>query len=241
MDLNVREQDARAAIYAQHIAKYELDLAKAALIRTQTDEEPDYSDFEIYSPITGRVLRVLQESATVVSPGTPLIEVGDPTDLEVVVDVLSSDAVKITEGTDVRLERWGGEETLNGTVRLVEPAAFTKLSALGVEEQRVNVIIDLVEPVEERKTLGDGYRVEARIVVWREADVAKVPSAALFREQGEWAVFVVDESRLARLTHVQLGKQNDEYAQVVGGLNAGDTVVMHPSDKLDDGVKIVPR
>ena len=145
--------------------------------------------FTIYSPINGRVLRVLQESAAVVNAGTPLLELGDPLDLEVEVDVLSRDAVKIHPGARVLLEHWGGDKVLQGRVRLVEPSGFTKISTLGVEEQRVNVIVDFVDPPEARTTLGDGFRVEARIVIDEANDVLKVPTSALFRVGKQSAVF----------------------------------------------------
>jgi HlyD family secretion protein len=240
MEVRVCEEDYRSAVYSQHIAKYELELARAALDWTQNSEDANFSDFEIFSPIHGRVLRVLQESATVVNPGTPLIEVGDPSDLEVVVDVLSSDAVKISGGTSVFLERWGGDEPLRGEVRLIEPSAFTKISALGVEEQRVNVIIDLVDPVEKRESLGDGFRVEARIVIWEQGDVVKISSGALFRDGDQWATFVLQDSR-ARLRHLIIGRHNDLEAQVVDGLSPGEQVILHPSDKIQDAARIAVR
>ena len=241
MKHRVCEEDYRSAVYAQHIAKYELELAKAALTRTQSNDERDFSDFEIFSPIHGRVLRVLQESTTVVNPGTPLIEVGDPSDLEVVVDVLSSDAVKIKSGAAALLERWGGEKPLHGEVRLVEPSAFTKISALGVEEQRVNVIIDLVDPAEAREALGDGFRVEARIVVWEQPEVVKIPSGALFRDGDSWATFVLEGDDRARLRRVDIGQHNDTEAHIVAGLAPGEKVILHPSDKIEDGTRIVIR
>src|SRR5262249_3563553 len=144
--------------------------------------------FEIRAPVPGRVLRVFQESATVVTAGLRLLELGDPADLEIEIDVLSSDAVKIAPGAKVILEHWGGDEPLRGRVRLIEPAAFLKVSALGVEEQRVWVVADFVAPPQRRKTLGDASRVEARVVIWEGDNVLKVPAGALFRHAGEWAV-----------------------------------------------------
>ena len=235
-----RQEEYRAAIFAERIAKYELELAEAALVRTSADEPQE--DFDITSPIGGRVLRVFQESATVVMPGTQLLEIGDPTDLEVEIDVLSNDAVKIQPGARVILDRWGGALPLKGTVKLVEPSAFTKISALGVEEQRVNVIVDILDPPDERPTLGDGFRVEAGVVIWENDDVLRVPASALFRDGGDWAVFVVaEDTETAEFRKVELGQQNSMYAQVQSGLAAGTQVIIHPSDKLSHGSLIMPR
>jgi HlyD family secretion protein len=214
-------EEVRAAEYQKEITQYELELERAALLHV-TREKPIDNDendleFDIHSPISGRVLRVMQESSGVLTAGAPLLELGDPTDLEVVVDVLSSDAVRVRPGQRVLLEHWGGEEPLHAVVRLVEPSGFTKVSALGVEEQRVNVVIDFVGSLSERMTLGDGFRVEARIVVWEEDETLKVPSGALFRSDGQWAVFVVAEGRAA-LRPVTIGMNNGLEAQVLDGL-----------------------
>ena len=246
----------RTARYNEEIARFELNQARAALIRsrppqknasgsTENSTEADPSDdndwnFTIRSPINGRVLRLFQESSAVVQAGAPLLELGNPSDLEVVVDVLSSDAVKIRPGALVLLEHWGGEKTLHGRVRLVEPSAFTKISTLGVEEQRVNVIVDLVDPPQQRAALGDGFRVEARIVVAQAADVLKVPTSALFRVGQQWAVFRVLD-RVARQSIVKLGLQNGLEAEVREGLAAGDQVVVHPSDAVGDGTAVRKR
>jgi HlyD family secretion protein len=237
-----RTQEYRSAKFTEEIARFELQMAKAALLRTKPDGEASVDDwfFEIRSPITGRVLRVFEESETVVAAGARLLELGDPADLEVEIDVLSSDAVKIEPGDRVYLEQWGGEAPLNGTVRIVEPSGFTKISALGVEEQRVNVIVDFTDPPEERESLHDGFRVEARIVIWEQPNVLKVPTSALFREKGDWAVFVVDDGHV-RLQTIQVGRRNDLEAAVLEGLQAGDRVVVHPSDRVADGVAIEPR
>ncbi|HEY8506371.1 MAG TPA: HlyD family efflux transporter periplasmic adaptor subunit [Gemmataceae bacterium] len=238
----IAAQEFRSAEHAVQIAEYELEQARAALIRTRpgsTGEEGQWR-YEVLAPIDGEVLRVLQESATVVAPGTPLLEVGDPRDLEVVVDMLTTDAVKIDPGDKVILEHWGGEEPLHGRVRLVEPSAFTKVSALGVEEQRVNVIIDLVEPPAARPNLADAFRVEARVIIWEEDDVLKIPSGAKFRRGEEWAVFRVVDG-VARLTPVKIGRDNGLEAQVLDGLEEGDVVVVHPSDRIEDGVSVEPR
>lgn len=225
-----------AAQHERDIARFELEMARAALIRSRPQEHPDQEDSQlrVHAPIDGRVLEVFEESMTIVQPGTRLVELGDPHDLEVVIDVLSTDAVRIRPGAPVLFEYWGGEEVLHGNVRLVEPQAFTKISALGVEEQRVNVIIDFVDPVEMRETLGDGYRVEARIIVWEEDDVLLVPTIALFRVDGEWAVFVVEDGR-AHLRRVEIGRQSGLQAQVISGLEEGEIIVTHPGDRVEDG------
>ena len=242
-----RSESFRAATFAADIAKYELEQARAALMPARArSEAPDSTDsssawrFEIESPIDGRVLRVFQESSAVITPGTPLLEVGDPTDLELEIDVLSSDAVQIHPGDEVVIEHWGGDHPLRGSVRLVEPSAFTKISALGVEEQRVNVIVDLIDPVENRRTLGDGFRVEVRIVVWEGQDILRVPASALFRDGDDWAVFIIRDSQATRQT-LQLGHRNALQAEVLGGLAVGDQVIVHPSDVIADGVKVSPR
>jgi HlyD family secretion protein len=197
-------------------------------------------NFTIYSPITGRVLRVLQESSAVVNAGTPLVELGDPADLEAVIEVLSRDAVKIHPGAQVFLEHWGGVKPLNGRVRIIEPSGFTKISTLGVEEQRVNVIVDLTDPLEERATLGDWFRVEARIVIDEAKDVIKVPTSALFRIGERSAVFRVADHK-AHQQFVTLGRQNGLEAEVVDGLAEGDQVVLHPSDQIEDGKSVRQR
>ena len=173
--------------------------------------------------------------------GTPLVEVGDPERLEIVTDLLSADAVRVSPGADVLVEDWGGERPLKGRVRLVEPFGFTKISALGVEEQRVNVVIDFVEPREAWRRLGHGYRATVRIVISAAPNVLKVPISALFRTGREWSVFVVDSSGRARLRRVEAGRMNDAEAEVMRGLAAGDQVIVHPSDKVADGVRVRER
>jgi HlyD family secretion protein len=235
-----RAEEYRGAAFSEEIAQFELDLARAALIRTRPSEAnaPAAWEVEIRSPIDGQVLRVFQESAAMVTAGTQLLEVGDPADLELEIDVLSQDAVRIRQGAKVIVDDWGGDAPLPGTVRVVEPSGFTKISALGVEEQRVNVIADLNEPRPRRAALGDGYRVEARIVVWEGRDVLKVPASALFRRQGKWAVFRAD-GRRAVLQDVEIGRQGNLEAEVLRGLQEGDRVIIYPSDKIHDGVAVI--
>ncbi len=198
--------------------------------------EGDHNDrnFSIHSPIDGRVLRVFQKSSAVVIPGTSLL------DLEVEIDVLSRDAVKIRPEALVLLKHWGGEKTLQGRVRLVEPAAFTKISTLGVEEQRVNVIVSLVDPPQDRESLGDGFRVEARIIVAKANDVLRVPTSALFRIGEDWAVFHV-VGGVAREQIIRLGLQNGLVAEVLEGLSLGDEVIVHPGDNIEDGTAVEAR
>ncbi len=238
---HTRAQEYRAANFAKEIATYELELAQAALLRTQPDSDGSKEEwrFEIHTPISGRVLRVIQKSATVVTAGTQLMEVGNPDDLEVEIDVLSKDAVRIKPGARVILVEWGGDAPLDGTVRLVEPSGFTKVSALGVEEQRVNAIIDFTGPADARQGIGDEFRVEARIIVWEGSDVLKVPRSALFRYQDGWAAFRAVDN-VARLAPVQVGHSNQLEAEILGGVEAGDRVVVHPGE-LKEGVRIVER
>jgi HlyD family secretion protein len=197
-------------------------------------------NFPIYSPINGRVLRVFQESSAVVMPGTALVELGDPTDLEVEIDVLSRDAAKIEPGDTVILEHWGGAVPLKGRVRVIEPSGFTKISTLGVEEQRVWIIVDLVDPPEQRKSLGDGFRVEARIVIDEAQNVLRIPTSALFREKDQPAVFLVKDG-VAHKHPVTIGRQNGLEAEITQGLTQDDEVVLHPSDQIDEGVKVKQR
>jgi|CXWL01.1.fsa_nt_gi HlyD family secretion protein len=194
---------------------------------------------EVRAPVAGRVLHVFQESERPVTAGTPLLDVGDPADLEVVIELLSRDGAALTPGARVELEQWGGPQPLEARVRLVEPAAFTKISALGVEEQRVNVVADIIAPVAERPTLGDNFRVEARVVVWESESVLKVPVSALFRHGKESAAYVVRGGR-AVLVPVEAGRSSGSEVQVLKGLNKGDEVILYPGDRVTDGQRVSP-
>ena len=237
-----RQLDVKAAAFAELIASYELEQAEAALLQVSpgTVSPSDMPRMSVPSPISGVVLNVKRESAGVVQAGAELVELGDPRDLEVMVQVLSRDAVAIRPGAITMFEQWGGEKPLTGRVRRIEPAGYTKISALGVEEQRVNVLIDFISPFEERANLGDWYRVEARIITWQSDGVLKVPLGALFRQNGEWAAYV-DESGTAKLRKLTIGHMNAMDAEVMQGLKAGEHVIMHPGDKVKDGAKIVVR
>jgi HlyD family secretion protein len=239
LDERASAADLASAEFAARVADHEQEMARATLGRFDRARSDVEEQFEIPSPVAGRVLRVIQESEGVVQLGTPLVEVGDPSALEVVVDVLTSDAVNIPRGAPVSIEQWGGAP-LKGHVRLIEPSAFTRLSALGVEEQRVNAIVDLDEPYARWSALGDGYRVEARIVTWRGDAVLKVPSSALFRHDGKWAVFLIRDG-IANVRTVQVGRRSGMEAQVEKGLERGDRIVVHPSDRVADGVPVEAR
>lgn len=232
-------QDARAAEFALKVAEFELQQARAVLSRGLPDAKRSAEPLVITSPVSGRILRVFQESARVVPAGFALMEVGDPTDLEVRIEVLSRDGVAIRPGARVMLEQWGGAEPLRARVRLVEPSAFTKISALGVEEQRVYVMADFVDPVERRPTLGDSYRVEARVVIWENPDALRAPAGALFQRGAEWQTFVVEGGR-ARLRAVTPGRSNGVDTEILGGLAAADRVIVYPGDKVTEGTRVQP-
>ena len=229
-----------------NVRQSNLELARARLM-TATDVEQGRANGEdsrfiipVRAPVDGRVMRLMQESEAVVAAGTPILEVGNPSELEIVVDLLSSDAVKVTPGDRVIIEEWGGAEDLSGEVRRVEPFGFTKISALGIEEQRVNTVIDFTTPREAWTALGHGYRVELRVVIEEREDTLRLPIPALFRSGEDWSVFVNDDGR-ARLRTVELGLRNTLYAEVQNGLAAGDEVILHPSDRVVDGVRVRAR
>lgn len=229
------EDALKAAEFAERRAESEHQLARARLSAPATAGRA----VDVLAPIDGTVLKRLRESEGVVPVGEPLVEIGEPGRMEIVADLLSTDAVRVSSGAEVLVEQWGGAHTLHGRVRRVEPSGFMKVSALGVEEQRVNVIIDFADPAAAAR-LGDGYRVEVRIVLWQEDDVLKVPVGSLFRQGEGWAVFAVEMGR-ARLREVQLGQRNEIEGQILGGLDPGETVVLHPPDTLMDGMTVTVR
>lgn len=281
-DARAAEEAVRAARAAVAAERQSLAAARARLVQASSARLGDDGEAEpeggepvvVRAPVDGVVLQRLRESETVVPAGDPLLELADPADLEIVSDLLSTDAVRVDPGDPVHIERWGGDVPLRGRVRRVEPYGFTKISALGVEEQRVNVVIDFVDPRAAWEELGDGYRVEIRVVVWSEEGVVKVPTSALFRRpsgmqggdgadaggtgggrdvasdgsggersgpRGEpWAVFRVRDG-VAELAPVVVGRKNGLEAQVLSGLEPGDTVIAHPSDSIEDGIEVKPR
>ena len=232
-------QNSRAAGFAMDVAEFELQQAQAVLLRGRAGGVNDGEPLVITSPVSGRILRVFQESERVVPAGFALVEVGDPADLEARIEVLSRDAVNIKPGARTELVKWGGDEALRGRVRVVEPSAFTKISALGVEEQRVNVIVDFIDTLNQRPTLGDAYRVEARIVAWESTDVLKAPAGALFQQGDHWEAYRVSHGT-AQLITVDINHSNGLETEIMGGLEAGDEVIVYPGDQIADGVSVSP-
>lgn len=225
------------------IAKeFELKKAQAELQQPNavTTYQPTAEDcVNVTSPVDGRILIVDQESETVVNPGQTIMQIGDPSRMEIVLEMLSEDAVKVRTGAEALIEEWGGG-TVKGKVRYVEPYAFTKTSALGIEEQRVNVIVDFDEPYENWQQMAHAFKVVTRVVWWESAEVVKVPMGALFRQRNRWAVYVADQG-FARLRHVDIGHTTTFEAEVVAGLKEGDSVILHPSDRVRDGGRITAR
>lgn len=221
-------------------SEYQVARARLMTPGTARARVADCDCVSVFSPVSGRVLKILNESEGVVGSGTPLVEVGNPELLEVIVDLLSADAVRVEPGQRVVIEAWGGDQPLDGVVQRVEPFGFTKVSALGIEEQRVNVVIDITSPRERWDRLGHGYRVEPRIVLWESPDVLRVPLSALFRQGDKWAVFVARDRR-AELRVVAIGQDDGLQAEVRAGLEAGERVVLHPADRVSPGVRLAER
>lgn len=231
----------RSARFDEEVMAHELSAARTRLevSAARTSGNGAVERVEVQSPVNGAILGIVRKSEGVIQAGEPILEVGDPGALEVVVDVLSFDAVKLTPGVRVRLTGWGGT-TLEATVRRVEPVGFEDISALGVEEQRVQVVADIVSPIEEWEMLGDGYRVDATFVLWQSEKVLRIPASALFDHEGTDHVFRAVEGR-ARLTPVVGGRTNGLYTVIENGLSEGDQVVRHPDRQLEDGVRIRVR
>lgn len=235
----MRHEERASAVFSTKVAFEEVRVARVALGK---DHEHTASDHHIgvLSPIFGRVLRVQQKSAGLVQAGALLVEVGDPRALEVVVDLLTTDAVHVHPGTQTVIEGWGGDAPLHGRVRRLEPSAFTRPSALGVDEQRVNVIIALTDPPEKWSALSDGYRVEAHFVLWESPSVLKVPQGSVFRYRDHWAVYRVEGGK-AQLVPVSIGHRGETEVEITGGLEAGAAVAVQPGDRVKDGVRVEPR
>lgn len=230
----------RSAMFRAETARHELEAARAALEYVGVQDPAFGGRVELRAPVAGEVLRRYFESSRVVQPGEPILEIGDPAALEVEVDVLSSDAVRIAPGMRVLFERWGLPEALEGRVRRVEPGAFTKVSALGVEEQRVWVVADIVSPRQEWARLGDAYRVNARFILFEAQNVLRVPTSALFRHGEGWAAFVVEEGR-ARLREVATAERGGRFTRVLKGVEEGEAVIVHPPRQVEDGIRVRTR
>lgn len=229
-------------------AQARIDMAQSTLARTRTllqgpdtlTDESRTCCLDIMAPADGRVLAVTSESARPVSTGAPLLRIGDPADLEIVADLLSSDAVRIGPGATATIDRWGGEVPLAAELTRIAPSAQTKVSALGIEEQRVDAIFDITSPPQERIALGDGFAVFLRIVEWETDDALQVPLSAIFKRGENWTVFLAIDNVVTERA-VTLGRRNSEFAQVLDGLAPGDMVVVHPNDALTSGQSIIPR
>jgi len=245
-----RREELASARFGARVAAHQVEMAMAALGQQEpvkrgrgrrgrhpAPAQRRSEEMQLTAPIDGAVLRVVQESEGVIQPGTPLVEVGDASALEIVADVLTADAVRIRPGAHVSIERWGGPTALRARVRTVEPSAFTRMSALGIEEQRVNVVIDLDDPQELWRALGDGYRVEVRIIVSQEDHVLIVPESAVFRRGSGWAAYKVVGGK-ARLVRVRIGQRSGLDVEILAGLREGDRVIVHPSDRVENGVAI---
>ncbi len=237
------EGELDTAISNRKVMQSRLDVAKANLL--QPEESKNLQDGEvchicIHSPVDGTVLRILHKSESIVPVGTPLVEIGNPADLEVNIEMLSTNAVRIKVGDQALIKRWGGRDDINARVRVIEPSGFTKISALGVEEQRVNVILNFTDPMDKWKTLGDAFRVEAAIIIDRAENAITVPLSALFRQNESWSVFKIVAGDVA-LQKVDVGRRNDRYAEITSGLEVSDQVITHPSNGIEEGVSVEAR
>lgn len=241
MNVRLREKELESAHHEEDAARHELDQSRIALQRfTQMTQDGQQRAYAVKAPVSGKVLKVSQQSEGVMAAGTALMELGDPTELEVVVDILTEDAAQIKPGTAVQLSNWGGPVVLAGQVRLIEPAAFTKVSALGVEEQRVNAVIDITSPAAQWQTLGDGFKVDVRVLVEVEENAVKVPVSALFPVGARSALFVLDQGH-ARLREIEVAARNGIEAWVKSGLTPGTQVIVYPDNKLKDGDRVKAR
>ncbi|MBP6013430.1 MAG: HlyD family efflux transporter periplasmic adaptor subunit [Alphaproteobacteria bacterium] len=240
--LQTADADVATAQAALRQREFDVKTAEAALMApTAFARQPAAKRYyDVRSAVSGKVLRLIHENEAVVQPGQPLVEIGNPANLEVVVDLLSTDAVKANVGDAVQIKRWGGDGYLNGRVRRIEPSGALKISSLGIEEQRVKVLVDITDPPERWSRLGHGYQVDAAIVLWRASEAVQVPIGALFRDGAKWAVFRLRDGR-ATLQDVEIGHINDTAAEVLRGLDAGDIIVTHPSDRVQAGVLVVAR
>ncbi len=245
LSLKTLKAELETAESNQKVMVSRLEAAKVRLMQPEADElntdrDEDQCQICIHSPVDGRVLRILHKSESIVPVGTPLVEIGNPADLEVNIEMLSTNAVQVKVGDQALIKRWGGSEDINARVRVIEPSGFTKISALGVEEQRVNVILSFTDPIEKWKSLGDAFRVEAAIIIDRADNVVKIPLSALFRQNEVWSVFKVVDGTVV-LQKVNVGRRNDRFAEIKQGVNVGEQVIIHPGNKVEEGVSITSR
>lgn len=240
LQLDLRKKELEAAEFSATAGQHEIEQAKATLvqIQSQPQQQPKEHYVKIFAPISGQVLKVDQESAGPIQSGAAILEMANVNDLEFVADILSTDAVLVQPGDPVTVTHWGGEAPLNGIVRLVEPGGFMKISALGVEEQRVNVVINITSPRKTWQTLGAEFRVVVNIEVFKQENTLQVPVSALFRHHGAWSVFRL-KNRRAYLTTIKIGRRNDQFAEVKSGLAEGDEVILYPGDRITDGVRVM--
>ena len=247
-DLEQSDSEAKKAEATRLSAEAAVTAAQADLERAQSvlrysaaeHTQSNEKAVVVRAPVSGRVLKLHRESEGVVNSGDPLVDIGNPHLLEVKAEVLSADAVKIRKNTPVVFERWGGDKPLSGRVRVVEPAGFTKISSLGVEEQRVLVIVDFTSPVEVWEGLGDAYRLDTSFIIWEGKDVLQAPASALFRKGEDWALFAIENKR-ARLRTVEVGHRNGLSAEILSGLKEGEMIVAHPDDQIKDGARVKVR
>lgn len=240
MTAAIRDRELQAAESSIQVANYNLEQARASLLQAKGETGSDDKTIEIKSPATGQVLTVNEPSARSITAGTPIMEVGDTRDLEAEIELLSTDAAMISPGAEAIVERWGGPYPLHAKVREIEPAAFTKTSALGVEEQRVKVIVEFTDPLERRAALGDRYRVEARIITWKSDNTLQAPTGALFRRGHDWMCYVLKGGK-AVLRQVEIDHNNGVSAEVKSGLEPGEQVIVHPPDVVTEGASVQAR
>jgi HlyD family secretion protein len=235
----------RSADFTVEVAKYDREAARTTLQYSASNQHESLDSTGntteervlVRSPINGKILKIARQCEGPVATGEPLLEIGDPSDLEIEVDVLSADAVRIAPGMKVTFDRWGGDQPLTGIVRIIEPIGSTKISALGVEEQRVLIISDFTSPKALWQRLGDGYRVEASFIIWHQEEVLQIPNSSLFRYQNGWAVFVA-ENGTAKRREITIGQRNGLIAQVLKGIEEGENIINHPSDVINDGTRV---
>lgn len=241
LDHDTAKAAVRQAEANLELRQHEYESAQARLIEPDAIPDNDQPSccIILYAPSGGIVLKLIQESEMVIQAGTPILEIGDTGNLEIIVDLLSSDAVRIADGADARIENWGGPP-LNAKVSRIDPAGFTKVSALGIEEQRVTVVLQMSDPNEDWISLGHDFRVFVRITEWAGENVLRVPLSALFRAGADWAVFRIEDG-IARRTAVKIGHRNSRHAEILDGLNNGDRIILYPSDRVSDGILVFDR